>query len=444
MRGFNITTNQLTTKMSLTLEDFMRITSEKELALKKERQEERAEQERLRNEDQKTRAAENKAHLEAIEKLIETGVREEVKRVVEPLQKRNEDRFEKVEMELSELKRVLVSKEVPKSQSHGPSSFSNQQHVSTPSSEPTNSNNNLSVEVLALLEKARRTISLRPIFKKDVDLQFRTKENVTTENEAFKEAVTDYLYYELKYRLPVPNIVRVFSPANTPDYDRLYVEFETEYMAEQVASYAKYIKKNDHQVSIYVPGGFQSRFRAFNLEARLLRTAQGTKPGDVKTKVKYGRTDFCLFKKTRESRWNLVNIDCSKMPQLESSNSTSYANVSPPPGRPSDQASRKRAASSSPSNINKKSSKVANQGGNGDGNVLNDEPTETEQNDINSESNSISELPVTSSTTDGAKNPRATDFGNFVNNQVSSPKTGTVTFNFTRNMNTNRRLSLNF
>ena len=39
-------------------------------------------------------------------------------------------------------------------------------------------------------------------------------------------AVSDYLLYELKYNNSVPNIVRVFPPANSTDFDRHYVEFE--------------------------------------------------------------------------------------------------------------------------------------------------------------------------------------------------------------------------
>ena len=52
--------------MSLTLDDFIRITSEKENLLKEQREEERAEQERLRLVDQKARAEENKADPQAV------------------------------------------------------------------------------------------------------------------------------------------------------------------------------------------------------------------------------------------------------------------------------------------------------------------------------------------------------------------------------------------
>ena len=139
------------------------------------------------------------------------------------------------------------------------------------------------------------------------------------EQQAMVGAVCDYLCYELKFKSAVPSIVRVFPPANITDYDRLYVEFESEFSADYVSSYARHIRKPDHQVSIYVPRGFQPRFRAFNLQARLMRTADGLSPGEVKTKVKYGTTDFCLLSKTRSSSWTIVNFDSGKFPPLDCS-----------------------------------------------------------------------------------------------------------------------------
>ena len=226
----------------------------------------------------------------------------------------------------------------------------------------------ISSDLVAAISKARRTLSLKPIFKKDVDLQYRSSESVISEHDAMIAAVKDYLYYELKYRTNVPNIVRVFPPANSPNFDRLYVEFESEYDADYIASFARFIKKPDHQVSIYVPRGFQQRFRAFNLQARLIRTAEGLSPGDVKTKIRYDRVDFCLLSKRKNSPWSVVHFDKSILPPLECITTPVDQNsFSPPPGRPTESAvaatNRKRAASSSLIDFSKKPSKLASQTG---------------------------------------------------------------------------------
>ena len=93
--------------MSLTLEDFLRITNEREEKLKKQREIDQEEQVRQRSEDEKIRAKEREDHLAAISTLIETGVSAEVKKVFEPVQKINEERIGKLESELSEIKALM-------------------------------------------------------------------------------------------------------------------------------------------------------------------------------------------------------------------------------------------------------------------------------------------------------------------------------------------------
>ena len=113
-------------------------------------------------------------------------MRDEVKRVVEPLQKRNDDRIDKVETELKEL-RNLLAKGAPSSLSHA-INHSGTQHVVPTQTNKLTEGGDLSTELLALLTKARKTISLKPISKEDVDLQFRIKQNVISEQQALREA----------------------------------------------------------------------------------------------------------------------------------------------------------------------------------------------------------------------------------------------------------------
>ena len=65
--------------MALTLADFKKITNEKEEEAKRVREEER-------KVDKAERAAERAQHIEAISKIIETSVKDEVRRSVKPVQ----------------------------------------------------------------------------------------------------------------------------------------------------------------------------------------------------------------------------------------------------------------------------------------------------------------------------------------------------------------------
>ena len=254
--------------MSLTLEDFLRITSERDIAMKKQRDLDLIEQAKQRTEDESIRARERKEHLDAISKLIESGVKSEVRKFIDPLQKQNDERMHKIESELCDLRNLLHSNPLAtSSQSRGNTVRVDHSPPASASgvSSAINSSVSTSSEIVNAVSKARRTISLKPIYKKDVDLQYRSNKDIVSEHDAMVAAVSDYLFYELKYRNSVPNIVRVFPPANSSDFDRLYVEFESEYDADYISSFSRFIRKPDHQVSIYVPRGFQQRFRAFNL-----------------------------------------------------------------------------------------------------------------------------------------------------------------------------------
>ena len=65
--------------MALTLADFMKITTQKEEESRKIREEEKKIREEERNADKADRAVERTEHIAAITRIIETGVRDEVK-----------------------------------------------------------------------------------------------------------------------------------------------------------------------------------------------------------------------------------------------------------------------------------------------------------------------------------------------------------------------------
>ena len=101
--------SSLLKRMSLTLEDFLRITKENDDAQQRQRILEQQERDHLRDQDQKIRASERAADLAAIEKLVKSGVKNEVSRVIQPIQEKNEERLGNIESEMSELKTLLKS-----------------------------------------------------------------------------------------------------------------------------------------------------------------------------------------------------------------------------------------------------------------------------------------------------------------------------------------------
>ena len=111
--------------------------------------------------------------------------------------------------------------------------------------------------------------------------------------------------------------------------------------------------------------------------------------------------------------------------------------------------SKKRAATSPPQNVNSaKDPKLCSN--DAESEVIN---LDGEHDEVNVHP-SVTDPPLHTIATDGPPHPSVDssefspkriilpDLGNFVNNQVSSPSTGTVTFNFSHNI-INRRQSLN-
>ena len=306
------------TTMALSLEDFLKISKEQ------------------RREEQELRAQERASDLKEINKMIEKGVKDEVERVLVPIQAKNDERFTRLEAAMTKIQGCFKDPTLPHPGTahppHPPITPRTTPHSVSPAVVP--SGHILSDDVQETLRRVKRIISLQPILKRrDVDRQIRTHDHIKNDAQAMEAAVREYFREELKCQ-SVPTIVSIFPPANTPDYDRLYVEFEDETTASYMAGHARVIRKQDHQVSIYVPRNFQQRFRAFNDHAKKLRTAPGLLAGDIKTKVIYGWSDFILLTKPRNGRWTSENIDTSTFPPFQSTLGPAPATSSPPPGRP--------------------------------------------------------------------------------------------------------------
>ena len=330
--------------MSLTLEDFLKINKANNEAHDEQRARDRQERADQLAHDQELRAKERANDLDAIGKLIESGVKDEVIRVIQPIQEKNEERFGTMQSQITEITNLLKYRRIP----NPPNISSNQANIANEESTSVVTAVN---EICGAIGNARKVVSLQPIHKeRDVGRQFRMHETVTNDEEAMLSAVHEYLKCEMRFNLQdLPNIVKIFPPANTPVYDRLYVEFESEHSAEYVASFARFLRKSDRQVSIYVPGYFQARFRAFNNQALVIRTAPGLNRGDIKTKVKYGLDDFRLMMKPRNGHWKEAIIDLSNLPPLQPPGSPGLpGTLSTPPGRPRGSPSNGKRTALSP------------------------------------------------------------------------------------------------
>ena len=363
-----VTYNHTHPGMALTLEDFLKHTKQNAEEAEKQRELDRQERATERENDKKEKAAEYKSQLEAIDVLVKKGVQDEVTRVLNPIQEKNDNRIGTLEKDMAQIKNLLTHSKTPSFQElpgHQPEP-SEPAHVHPvhplPVQNTLPSIGNISSGVGQTLSRVRRILAFQPILTRDVERQFRMNDNLKDNDEAMIAAAKEFIHYELKCKFPdQPKIVKVFPPVNSKDFDRLYVEFDTEQSASYIASFARFIKKKDHQVSLYVPSCFQQRFQAFNTEAFMLRNAPGLHPGDVRTRVKYGSYDFHLLSKPRDGCWSRVNLDTSNFPPLHEPGSSSSQSPSPPPGRPRDSPppSRPKRGASSPLESENKSHKTS-------------------------------------------------------------------------------------
>ena len=138
----------------------------------------------------------------------------------------------------------------------------------------------------------------------------------------------------------IPKITKIFPPYGVSEYERLYVEFESEHAADYVSFHARNIRKGDIHVGPYFPRMFQARFRALNKIAKSLREAPGVDKGDIKTKIVYGVFDLQLLSRTRNTRFTPVDLDIACLPDIQ-------LDVLPPTSSPPKGRNRSVSASTS-------------------------------------------------------------------------------------------------
>ena len=138
-------------------------------------------------------------------------------------------------------------------------------------------------------------------------------------------------------------VLRTFRPASQPDSSRLYAEFGEESSVVLINSYVRNLQPGSN-IDIWIPPSLYMRFRDFDSASYKLRTG----PEKVKTKIKYGDSDFILVKKSPTCHsWSQVVPD-NLSPY--DTNPPSYVNPSgsPPPGRSNRHKKRKTLSPSGP------------------------------------------------------------------------------------------------
>ena len=295
--------------------------------------------EKEKEEDLIARAQERKEDMQKIADMITTGVKNEVNRVLKPLEERlaeqeaiNTDmgrQLNKVMGELEALRRgaSVYGQDFPLLSYHSEheivSRGSTSRHEGGFCKEEE--------EVKVMCADARKVIGLTPIEPRMLELQMQSF-GAKDKEEAMLMEVKSYLKCEMKMRpseIEKLDIVRVFHPAKE-NWNVLYIELGSESQVDQVFSYTRVMEKKDHRVTRWIPRRMYERFSALQNVAYHMR-----KNDNVKTRVKIGQSDLELsIREQGSSFWRKCQLP-ENLPKIgENLLSSPRTCASPPPGRP--------------------------------------------------------------------------------------------------------------
>ena len=273
-------------------------------------------------------------------------------------------------------------------------------------------------------------IGIGPIDKADID-HFGQASVETGIRLAAMEALRLDLGIK-EHEIGDADIASTFLPKGDPKIPRVYIKFHQQQHADLCLRLAKGLKNPEVKVFRYFPRQLQNRVRALENVAYPLRKSSNP---PYKTEVVYTESDVqllvCPKDQVRYYPYYVTELPPIDMAPLRS----------PPPGRQRHNK-RNRSDSSSPDLSRKFVRKTS--------------PTKDSDVEVVS---SVTVLPTTTppvtevtndDTTDSSRPPPLSlqcpkpvlDLGDFIDNQVVSPMTGKVKFNFNQPVN-KRRMSLN-
>ena len=216
------------------------------------------------------------------------------------------------------------------------------------------------MRLLEICSKARKIIGFKPIEPRMLEIQ-KNSYGARNLKEAMLMEIRSYLKCEMKmphHEIEKLEIVRIFPPAKE-DWNTLYVEFGSEYEVDRVFRHIRVMVKKDHKVVRWFPKELYERFQALDSTAYAMREEMKEKGVMLRTKVIVGKDDLEFSTKLENGRWRFeplpkglpkIDLEARGRPSMSSS---------PPPGRP-DRAEddRKRQHSGSDMDESAKKSKT--------------------------------------------------------------------------------------
>ena len=310
--------------------------------------------------DKEERAKEREKDKQESKELISQGVQNEVKSLINPLEKRvqgmeesHENVMNKLEDMSEQMKNFRVQLETQGKEHVRPVVNYPTQELGEERQEGTADVDKIT-EIISL---ARRTVGLHRIDNSDLE-RMRQQQfgGAKTEDEEKRLAVQEYLRCELKIGNDVQKSMEIeeIFPAYGENPAHLYVTFKEESSVTRIFEKTRIMRK-ESRIMNYIPRQFRERARAIGEIEYRLRKEQ-----NFQTRIKMGLNDLELWKKIRgmNGRWEKVSLP-RNLPRIDMSSPVrGPISTSPPPGRPDSQGA-KRGRESTGSESGKKNSKNA-------------------------------------------------------------------------------------
>ena len=307
--------------------------------------------------DKEERAKEREKDKQELKELISQGVQNEVKSLINPLEKRvqgMEDSHENVMNKLEDMSEQMKNFRV-QLETQGKEDV--RTVVNYPTQELGEEGTADVDKITEIISLARRTVGLHRIDNSDLE-RMRQQQfgGAKTEDEEKRLAVQEYLRCELKIGNDVQKSMEIeeIFPAYGENPAHLYVTFKEESSVTRIFEKTRIMRK-ESRIMNYIPRQFRERARAIGEIEYRLRKEQ-----NFQTRIKMGLNDLELWKKIRgmNSRWEKVSLP-RNLPRIDMSSPVrGSVSTSPPPGRPDGQGA-KRDRESTGSESGKKNSKNA-------------------------------------------------------------------------------------
>ena len=279
---------------------------------------------------------------------IKTGVKDEIKAAVKPLEEKQNDLIkEQKSMRADQTaQKVLDLEKKLKPKPTNISPIKAHIHPTATHSDSSEDQNDLSMRKSAI-DAAKKILGFSNILPSHIQQAVIEHRSDPNDVELAKvNAVRDFLYYEMKVpetEIKRMKIIRTFRPANQPLSNRLYAEFDDEYTVNLINKYVRNLRDSAN-IHIWIHPSLYERFCDFDTASYIIRKG----PGNFKARVKYGETDFILIKKSPSCpSWTKVIPE-----KLSPFNPTppGYTNpsLSPPIGRENRSKRKERSPLTSP------------------------------------------------------------------------------------------------